>query len=76
MECILNKLKFYILHLLNIARRAELKAFDISDKLTTDSKSVQKNYKEKFNANFIYLPAPLDVQTFKGISQIEKRKIK
>ena len=58
----------------NIARRAELKAFDISDKLTTDSKTVQKNYKEKFNVNFIYLPAPLDVQTFKGISQIEKKK--
>jgi glycosyltransferase involved in cell wall biosynthesis len=58
----------------NIAREAELKAFDISDKLTTDSKSVQKNYKEKFDANFIYLPAPLDIQTFERISQIEKKK--
>ena len=58
----------------NIARKAELKAFDISDKLTTDSKYIQKNYKEKFNVNFIYLPAPLDVQTFKEISQIKKKK--
>ena len=58
----------------NITRKAELKAFDISDKLTTDSKYIQKNYKEKFNVNFIYLPAPLDVQTFKEISQIKKKK--
>ena len=58
----------------NIARKAELKAFDISDKLTTDSKYIQKNYKEKFNVHFIYLPAPLDVQTFKEISQIKKKK--
>ena len=58
----------------NITRKAELKAFDISDKLTTDSKYIQKNYKEKFNVNFIYLPAPLDVQTFKEIPQIKKKK--
>ncbi len=56
----------------NIARKAELKAFDISDKLTTDSKTVQKNYKEKFNVNFIYLPAPLDTKKFKNIGEVKK----
>ena len=58
----------------NIARKAELKAFDISDKLTTDSKTVQKNYKEKFNVNFIYLPAPLDAKKFNNIGKIEKKE--
>jgi glycosyltransferase involved in cell wall biosynthesis len=58
----------------SLANKAELKAFEISDKLTTDSKTVQKNYKEKVNANFIYLPAPLDIEKFKNIKQIEKKK--
>ncbi len=55
----------------NLAGRAELKAFKISDKLTTDSKAVQKNYKEKTDADFIYLPAPLDTQKFKNIGDIK-----
>jgi len=58
----------------NLASKAEIEAFKISDKLTTDSKSVQKNYNKKMNANFIYLPAPLDVKKFKQISQLEKNK--
>ncbi len=58
----------------NLASKAELKAFKISDKLTTDSKTVQKNYKEKINANFIYLPAPLDPKKFKKIGKTEKKK--
>lgn len=58
----------------SLASKAELKAFEISDKLTTDSKTVQKNYKEKVSANFIYLPAPLDIEKFKNIKQIEKKK--
>ena len=58
----------------NLANKAEIKAFKISDKLTTDSKSVQKNYNKKMNANFIYLPAPLDVEKFKKITQLEKNK--
>jgi glycosyltransferase involved in cell wall biosynthesis len=57
-----------------LASKAELKAFKISNKLTTDSKTVQKNYKEKINANFIYLPAPLDAKKFKNIGEIEKKK--
>jgi len=58
----------------NLASKAEHKAFKISNKLTTDSKTVQKNYKEKINANFIYLPAPLDATKFNNIGKIEKNK--
>ena len=58
----------------NLASKAELQAFKISDKLTTDSKSVQKNYKEKVDADFIYLPAPLDTEKFKNIGDIKKNK--
>lgn len=58
----------------SLASKAEIKAFKISDKLTTDSKTVQKNYKEKYNSNFIYLPAPLDAKKFNNIGEIEKKK--
>jgi len=58
----------------NLASKAELKAFKISDKLTTDSKTVKKYYKEKVDSNFIYLPAPIDIEKFKNIKQLEKKK--
>jgi glycosyltransferase involved in cell wall biosynthesis len=58
----------------NLANKAEIKAFKISNKLTTDSKSVQKNYNKKMNTNFIYLPAPLDVRKFTNISKLKKNK--
>jgi L-malate glycosyltransferase len=58
----------------NLANKAEIKAFKISDKLTTDSKSVQKNYNKKMNTDFIYLPAPLDVTKFTKISKLKKNK--
>jgi len=58
----------------SLASKAELEAFKISNKLTTDSKTVQKNYKEKINADFVYLPAPLDVKKFNNISEIEKKE--
>ena len=58
----------------NLASKAEVKAFSICDKLTTDSKTVQKNYKEKNNVSFIYLPAPLDVKKFKEIKETKKEK--
>jgi len=58
----------------NLASKAELKAFKISNKLTTDPKTVKKNYKEKIDANFIYLPAPLDAKKFNDIGNIEKKK--
>jgi len=55
-----------------LARIAEKKAFQWATKLTTDSKTVQKYYKEKFNVDFIYLSAPLDAQKFETIPSVEK----
>jgi len=55
-----------------VANIAEEKALKLADVLTTDSKTVQKSYKEKFNVDFIYLPAPLDAQKFKTISSVKK----
>ena len=46
---------------------AESEAFKIADVLTTDSKFVQKTYKKKFGIDFVYLPAPLDLEKFKKI---------
>jgi len=57
-----------------LANQDEIKAFKISDKLTTDSKTVKKNYHEKMDVNFIYLPAPLDAKKFKNIGETEKKK--
>lgn len=57
-----------------LANKAEIKAFKISDKLTTDSKTVKKNYHKKMDVNFIYLPAPLDNEKFKNIGEIKKKK--
>ena len=58
----------------NIASKAEKKAFEISNKLTTDSKTVKEYYLEQCNTNFIYLPAPLDVEKFKNIKTSQKIK--
>ena len=58
----------------NLASKAEFQAFKISNKLTTDSKTIKKNYKAKLDVNFIYLPAPLDSKKFEKIDNIEKKK--
>ena len=58
----------------NLANKAEIKAFQIANKLTTDSKNVQKNYNKKMNTNFIYLPAPLDTKKFLKIKKTKKTK--
>ena len=42
------------------------------DKITTDSKAVQKAYKEKLGFDFEYLPAPLDPSSFKDIPDVPK----
>lgn len=42
------------------------------DKITTDSKAVQKAYKEKLGFDFEYLPAPLDPSLFKDIPDVPK----
>ncbi len=56
----------------SIVGASESKVLKFADTLTTDSKSVQKIYKEKLGLNFVYLPAPLDVEKFNEISHVEK----
>ena len=51
---------------------AESKVLKFADVLTTDSKSVQKIYKEKLGLDFVYLPAPLDVEKFNEIPHVKK----
>jgi glycosyltransferase involved in cell wall biosynthesis len=56
----------------SVAKIAEAQVLNWPDKLTTDSKATQKLYKEKFGLNFEYLPSPLDIQKFSGISDVTK----
>ena len=51
---------------------AESKVLKFADVLTTDSKSVQKTYKEKLDLDFVYLPAPLDIKKFNEIPDVKK----
>lgn len=51
---------------------AESKVLKFADVLTTDSKSVQKIYKEKLGLDFVYLPAPLDTKKCKEIPDVKK----
>ena len=57
-----------------VAKLAESKVLKWADKLTTDSKFVQKQYKEKTNANFECLLAPLDIEKFKDIPDVPKKE--
>lgn len=52
----------------------ELKVLKWPDKLTTDSKLVKITYKEKYNLDFIYLPAPLDKSKFTDIPEVLKKE--
>ena len=56
----------------SIAKSAESQVLHWPDKLTTDSKSTQKLYKEKSNIDFEYLPSPLDTDMFENIGTVEK----
>ena len=42
-----------------------------ADKLTTNSRDVQKIYKEKYNLDFEYLLGPIDIEKFKGIEAVK-----
>ena len=50
----------------------EAKILKWADKLATNSKDVQKTYKEKYNLDFEYLLGPIDLEKFK---EIEAAKI-
>lgn len=56
----------------SIVSSTEEKILKLSDVLTTDSKFVQKAYKEKLGLDFVYLPAPIDTEKFKEIPEVKK----
>ena len=56
------------------AKLAESKVLKWADKLTTDSKFVQKQYKEKTGANFECLLAPTDIERFKDVPDVPKKE--
>ena len=50
----------------------ESEVLDWADVLTTDSKSVQLEYKKKLGKDFEYIPAPLDPKRFTNIPDVKK----
>ena len=58
----------------SMVNTAESKVLKFADVLTTDSKSVQKTYKEKLGLDFVYLPAPLDTTKFKQIKETPRKE--
>jgi L-malate glycosyltransferase len=56
----------------SMVNAAESKVLKFADVFTTDSKSVQKAYKEKLGLDFVYLPAPLDIKKFDQILDVKK----
>jgi glycosyltransferase involved in cell wall biosynthesis len=55
-----------------MADYAESGVLKWADKLTTDSKMVQKAYKEKLGIDFEFLYAPLDISKFDDIPSVSK----
>ena len=58
----------------SVISSTEEKILRLADVLTTDSRSVQKIYKEKLGLDFVYLPAPLDTSKFINISKTPKKE--
>lgn len=58
----------------NVAGITEEFVLKWADKLTTDSKTSQKVYKEKLGLDFVYLPSPIDTSKFTSLSNIEKKE--
>jgi len=56
----------------NIVTSKENQVLDYADVLTTDSKTVQLEYKKKLGKNFEYIPAPLDPKRFVDIPDVKK----
>jgi len=51
----------------------ESKVLKWADVLTTDSKIVKNTYKQKLGVEFEFMYAPLDIEKFKKISDVEKK---
>ena len=58
----------------NIAKLAEEKVLKWADKLTTDSLTVKKQYKEKLGLDFNLIYAPLDIENFKDLPDVPKKE--
>jgi len=56
----------------SIATNVESKVLKWANKLTTDSKISQTNYKQKLNLDFEYLPSPIDTNMFNKIPEVKK----
>ena len=57
-----------------IATNVESKVLKWADKLTTDSKTSQSEYRKKLSLHFEYLPSPIDTEMFEQIPEIKKIK--
>jgi len=58
----------------SMANVAESRVLQWPDKLTTDSKATQAEYKKKLGLNFEYLPSPLDTEKFSIIPDIDTKE--
>jgi len=58
----------------NVAKLVESKVLKWADKLTTDSKTVQRQYKEKLGINVEFIFAPLDIKKFEFIDEVIKKE--
>ena len=56
-----------------VASATESKVLKWADALTTDSKIVKDAYKKKLGVNFEFMYAPLDIEKFKNIENVEKK---
>ena len=56
----------------SIATNVESKVLKWPNKLTTDSKTSQIEYKKKLSLDFEYLPSPIDTEMFDQVPNVEK----
>ena len=54
----------------SVVNLVESRILKWADKLTTNSRDVQKIYKEKYGLDFEYLLGPIDIEKFKGIEAV------
>jgi len=55
----------------SVVNLVESRILKWADKLTTNSRDVQKIYKEKYGLDFEYLLGPIDIEKFKGIEAVK-----
>ena len=55
----------------SVVNLVESRILKWADKLTTNSRDVQKIYKEKYGLDFEYFLGPIDIEKFKGIEAVK-----